>query len=164
MRHVTGFLLALALSAALFFGAGWGVAKFSVLQAGSGTRTITAMTSLHNVLPLAALLGTGLLLGILLAVRRVSALATGLPGLALLGSSALMLIRGRHVLSHLPMPGSHFAAGFSVLLSSGALTLAGAAMIIPLFMPARWQGSAADVEEFDDDDDYSVTAALGMVP
>jgi hypothetical protein len=164
MRHVTGFLLALVLSAALFFGGGWGVAKFSVLQAGSGTRTVTVLTSPHNVLPLAALLGTGLLLGILLAVRRVSALATGLPGLALLGVSALMLVRGRHVLSYLPMPGSHFAAGFTVLLSSGALVLVGAAMIVPLFMPARWRGTAAEVEEFDDDDDYSVTSALGLVP
>jgi hypothetical protein len=164
MRHVTGFLLALVLSAALFFGAGWGVAKFSVLQAGSGARTLTAMTSLHNLLPLAALLGTGLLLGILLAGRRVSALATGLPGIALLGTSALLLVRGRHVLSHLPMPGSHFAAGFSVLLSSGALTLAGAAMVIPLFMPTRWRGTAAELEEFDEDDDYSVTSALGLVP
>ena len=90
MRHITGFFLALAISAALFFGGGWGIARFSALEAGQGLRTAHALTDPHNLLPLAALLGTGLLLGILLAVRRVSALATGLPGLALLGWSALL--------------------------------------------------------------------------
>lgn len=163
MRHVTGFLLALAMSAALFFGAGWGIARFAVLQAGHGTSGLVAWTSLHNVLPLAALLGTGLLLGILLAVRRVSALAAGLPGLALLGWSAMLLLRGRQALSYLPMAGSQQAAGFTVLLTSGALALAGAVMIIPLFMPSRWHGAAAEIEDFDSDE-LSATAALGMVP
>jgi hypothetical protein len=37
-------------------------------------------------------------------------------------------------------------------------------MIIPLFMPTRWRDSAAEIEEFDDDDDYSITSALGLVP
>lgn len=163
MRHVMGILLALALSAALFFGAGWGIAKFSVLHAGHGTRTVNAWTSTHNLLPLAALLGTGLLLGILLAVRRVSALATGLPGVGLLGWSALVLLRGSGGLSHVPMSGSQYASGFSALLSSGALALAGTAMIIPLFMPSRWRGAGEEIEEYDDDD-QSVTSALGLVP
>src|SRR5215813_7258845 len=103
MRHIIGFLLALAVSAALFFGAGWGFSKFSVLVSGQGLRTATAWTSLHNVLPIAALIGTALLLGILLAVRSVSALATGLPGLALIGWSALLLLRGAHALTYIPM-------------------------------------------------------------
>ncbi|HEX9064894.1 MAG TPA: hypothetical protein VF843_07285 [Streptosporangiaceae bacterium] len=162
MRHITGMLLALALSAALFFGAGWGVGKFAILQAGHGTSGLVAWTSLRNVLPLAALLGAGLLLGLLLAVRRVSALATGLPGLALLGWSALVLLRGRQALSYVPMPGSNAAAGFTVLLTSGALVLAGATMIIPLFMPSRWHGPATEVEDYDDD--FAATTALGLVP
>ena len=163
MRHLTGFLLALALAAALFFGAGWGVARFEVLQAGHGTSGLVAWSSLHNVLPLAALTGTGVLAGLLVAVRRVSALAPGLPGLALLGWSAMLLLRGRQAVSHLPMAGSQEAAGFTVLLTSGALALAGAAMIIPLFMPSRWHGTAAEVEDYDDDD-YAATTALGLVP
>jgi hypothetical protein len=158
MRHVTGIVLALGLSAALFFGAGWGVSRFASLQAGHGTAGLVPWTSLHNLLPLAALLATGLLLGLLLAVRRVSALATGLPGLALLAWSALLLLRGRPALSYLPMPGTEAAAGFTVLLTSGALAMAGAAMIIPLFMPTRWHGTADDVEDFDDD--YAPTSAL----
>ena len=94
MRHVLGFILALAASAALFFGAGWGSSRFSVVQSGPGLRTVTAWTTPHNVIPVAALIGTALLIGILLAVRPVSALATGLPGLALIGWSALVLLRG----------------------------------------------------------------------
>ena len=162
MRHIAGFFLALVISAALFFGGGWGIARFSALDAGQGLRTAHALTDLHNVLPLAALLGTGLLLGILLAVRRVSALATGLPGLTLLGWSAYLLLRGQHALSWVPMPGSHYAAGFTTMLSSGVLALLAAAMIIPLFMPSRWRSGVAEVEEYDDD--FSVTSALGLVP
>ena len=58
MRHVIGFFLALAVSAALFFGAGWGSSRFSGLQSGQGLRTVTAWTSPHNVIPVAALAGT----------------------------------------------------------------------------------------------------------
>jgi hypothetical protein len=162
MRHITGFVLALILSAALFFGAGWGISKFSAMQAGHGTRALSAWASLHNALPLAALIGTGLLIGILLAARPVSALATGLPGLALLGWSALVLVRGRQALSYLPMSGSHFAAGFTALLSSGALALVGTAMIIPLFMPSRWRRRGEEVVELDDE--YATSSALGLVP
>lgn len=162
MRHMTGFVLALILSAALFFGAGWGISKFSAMQAGHGTRALSAWVSLHNGLPLAALLGTGLLIGILLAARPISALATGLPGLALLGWSGLVLVRGSQALSYLPMSGSHFAAGFSDLSSSGALALAGTAMIIPLFMPSRWHGSGKEVLELDEE--YATSSELGLVP
>jgi hypothetical protein len=161
MRHITGLILALLLSAALFFGAGWGIATFSVMRAGQGARA-AAWANMHNALPLAALVCTGLLIGILLAVRAVSALATGLPGLALLGWSALVLLRGRQALTYVPLSGSHFATGFSTLLSTGALMLAGTAMIIPLFMPSRWRGSAAEVEELDDE--YATQSALGLVP
>jgi hypothetical protein len=164
MRHLTGFMLALALAAALFFGAGWGVARFEVLQAGHGTTGLTPWTSPHNVLPLAALLGTGLLAGILLGVRRVSALASGLPGLALLSLSAMVLLRGRQALSYLPLSGSQEAAGFTVMLTSGALVLAGAAMIIPLFMPSRWHSTADEAGDYSDDDDFAATTALGLVP
>ena len=162
MRHITGLVLALLLSAALFFGAGWGISKFSAMQAGHGTRALSAWASLHNALPLAALIGTGLLIGILLAVRPVSALATGLPGLALLGWSALVLVRGSQALGYLPMSGSHFAAGFATLSSSGALAVAGSAMIIPLFMPTRWRGSGEEVLQLDEE--YATSSELGLVP
>ncbi len=163
MRHVIGFFLALALSAALFFGGGWGSFRFSAMQSGQGLRTLTAWTSLHNALPIAALVGTALLLGILLAVRPVSALATGLPGLALIGWSALVLLRGTHALTYIPMSGSRYAAGFSTMLSSGVLLLLGAAMIIPIFMPSRWRSNLREeIEEYGED--ISTASALGLVP
>src|SRR5260221_14756400 len=107
MGDVLGLFLAGALSAAVFLGGGGGTSRFSGMAGGQGRRGATAWTSLHNVLPLAALIGTALLLGILLAVRQVSALATGLPGLALIGWSALVLLRGAHALSYVPIAGSH---------------------------------------------------------
>lgn len=163
MRHVIGLILALAVSAALFFGAGWGFSRFSAMQSGQGLRTVTAWTSLHNILPLAALIGTALLLGILLAVRRVSALATGLPGLALIGWSALVLLRGAHALTYIPVSGSRYATGFSTMLSSGVLLLLGIAMIIPIFMPSRWRSQVKEVEDFTSED-LSAASALGLVP
>jgi hypothetical protein len=162
MRHITGLILALVLSAALFFGAGWGIATFSVMQAGRGTQAGSAWANTHNALPLTALVCAGLLIGVLLAVRAVSALATGLPGLAALGWSAFVLLRGRQALSYVPLSGSHVAVGFSTLLSTGTLALAGTAMIIPLFMPSRWRGHPAEVEELDDE--YATQSALGLVP
>ena len=162
MRHVIGFFLALAVSAALFFGAGWGTSRFSGLQSGQGLRTVTAWTSLHNVIPVAALAGTALLLGILLVVRRVSALATGLPGLVLIGWSALVLLRGSHALTYIPMSGSRYGAGFATMLSSGFLLFLGIAMIIPIFMPSRWRGNEQEVEDYAED--FETEKALGLVP
>ncbi len=56
-------------------------------------------------------------------------------------------------------------AGFGERLA-GNLTwvsaLAGTAMIIPLFMPSRWHGTAAEIEDYDDD--YAATTAVGLVP
>jgi len=162
MRHVTGFFLALAAAAALFFGGGWGIARFNQIFAAHGLRDAAAWTNTHNIAPLVALLATGLFIGILLSVRRVSALATGLPGLALIGWSALVILRGNSALRYIPMSGSHFAAGFSTMLSSGALMLVGAGLIVPVFIPSRWRSHPAEVEEYDDD--YATTSALGLVP
>jgi hypothetical protein len=164
MRHVTGFFLALAAAAALFYGGGWGIARFNDILAARGLRDPAAWTNLHNVLPLVALLGTGLFIGLLVSVRRVSALAPGLPGLALIGWSALVILRGRTALTYIPMPGSHYATGFAAMLSSGALMLVGAGLIIPLFMPSRWRSYQSEIEEYDDDDFAATSSTLGLVP
>lgn len=156
VRHITGFILALAMSAALFFGGGWGISRIIALR-GAGD----ALTSSHGLLALAAVLGTGLLLGILLAAPGISPLGSGLPGLALLGWSALVVLHNKYALKFLPLPGSHYAAGFSVMLFSGVLALIGAVMIVPLLVPSRWRGR---LDDDDDDDDFSVPAVLGLVP
>jgi hypothetical protein len=93
MRHVLGFFLALAASAALFFGGGWGIARFHHVFAAHGLRDATAWTNMHNVFPLAALLATGLFIGILASVRRVSGSAC--LACPLIGWSALVILRGR---------------------------------------------------------------------
>jgi hypothetical protein len=163
MRHFTGFLLALAMSAALFFGGGWGIWRIaSAHVAGGPFAGGHVLTSVPGLLAVGAVVGTGLLLGIVLAAPAVSPLAPGLPGLALLGWSGLMIAHSSYALRFVPLPGSHYAAGFTSMLLSGALALVGAAMIIPLLLPSRWRRRYID-DEFDDDD-IDVAAELGLVP
>jgi hypothetical protein len=141
MRHVFGIILAVAMAAALFFGAGWGVERITALHARGGS-----LTSAHGLIAVAVVLGTGLLLGILVAVPGISPLGGGLPGLLLLGWSALEVASARRAARLIPMHGHSFAAGFGSMLVTGVLALAGAVMIVPLFLPSRWRrrGSADD--------------------
>jgi hypothetical protein len=145
MRHLFGVVFALVMAAALFVGAGWGVAKATSLHA-SGS----SLTSTHGLIALAALVGAGLLLGVLLAVPAVSPLATGLPGIVLLGWTALLAVSTRRAEQLIPLHAHSFAAGFTTMLTSGVLALAGAVMIVPLFVPARWRRRYVD-----DEDDYA---------
>jgi hypothetical protein len=144
MRHLFGVVLGLLVAAALFAGAGWGVAKATSLHA-SGS----SLTSTHGLIALAALGGVGLLLGVLLAVPAVSPLATGLPGIGLLGWTALLVVSARRAEQLIPLRAHTFAFGFGTMLTSGVLALAGAVMIVPLFVPSRWRRRYAD------DDDYA---------
>ena len=153
MRHVTGFVLAVVISAALFFGGGWGVARVVRLQAPGG-----ALMNAHGAVAIAAIAGTGLLLGILLAAPAVSPLAAGLPGLALLGWSALLIAGSGRALRLVPLHGTAYAAGFTTMLVNGILILAGAVMIVPLFVPSRWRRRRYD----DDYDDISVPEVIGL--
>jgi hypothetical protein len=156
MRHLTGFVLAVAMAVALYFCAGWGVSRVAALQAHGG-----ALNTAHGLLALGALAGTGLLLGILLAVPVISPLAAGLPGLVLLGWSALLVVSARRALEIIPLHGHgyYFTAGFTTLLVNGILALLGAVMVIPLFVPSRWRGRAGGD---DADADLDVPAALGL--
>jgi hypothetical protein len=153
MRHVIGFILAAVMSAALFFGAGWAVSRTL-----PGQLTHQAGLSTHAALALAALAGTGLLLGILLVAPIISPLAAGLPGLILLAWSGLLVVSTGHALRLIPLAGTVYATGFTTLLASGMLGLAGAVMIVPLFIPSRWRRRDND----DDDDDISMPEAIGL--
>ena len=144
MRHLFGVVFALIVAAALFAGAGWGVAKVTSLHA-SGS----SLTSTHGAAALAALVVVGLLLGILLAVPAISPLATGLPGIVLLGWTALLVVSAKRAEQLIPLHGHSFAAGFGTMLTSGVLALAGAVLIVPLFVPSRWRRRYLD--EGDDD-------------
>jgi hypothetical protein len=161
MRHLLGFLLALAMSAALFFGGGLGAWRFSTWHGAASGVGFHALIKEPNYAPLAALLGAAALLGILLVVQRVSPLATGLPGLALLGWSAYFVLRGHKALSYVPLQGSHYAAGFTVLLESGFAAFLGVVMLAPFMLPSRWHGPEIELDLGNEDVD--MPTAVGLV-
>ena len=158
MRHLSGLVFALVASAALFFGGGAGAWLFIQSHGAAAGLTLHALTTPSVLGPLAGLVGTGLLVGILVAVRPVSPLGPGLPGLALLAWSGLLVARGAYALTFVPLASTHYAAGFSRLLVSGVLAMIGSAMIVPLLMPSRWRPQSAD--EFGDD--FDVPTAIGL--
>jgi hypothetical protein len=136
MRHLYGAVLAIALAAAVFFAASWG--NYKLGAAGLPT-TNGSLFSDHTILgAMGALLGTGLLAGLLITIPWVSPLASGLPGLALLGWTGLYLGNVHDALRFIPLKGYDYGLGFQALLISGVLGLAGIAMIIPMFIPSRW--------------------------
>ena len=142
MRHLAGVVLAIVMAAAVFFAASWGymklvtaLARSTVLPAGGGS-----LIHDHAVLEgFGALLGVGLLAGLLIAIPRISPLAAGLPGLALLGWTGLYLFSVRRAVQYIPLKSHSYGAGFQALLFDGMLALAGLAMVIPLFVPSRWR-------------------------
>jgi hypothetical protein len=153
MRHFIGLILALALAAALFLAGGWGAEHIGALAGHS-----VGLPSRTGLIGLAAVLGTGLFLGILLAVPAISPLATGLPGLVLLGWTALLALSAHRALAWIPLQGHTFGAGFRVLLLNGTLALIGAAMIVPLFLPSRWR-----TDRYDDSDVLEIPAPTGLL-
>lgn len=138
MRHLTGIVLAIVMTAALFCAATWGYVRFlaqsSRLPAGA-----SLLSDHHALFALGALAGTGLLAGILIAAPRISPLAAGLPGLLLVGLSVLYLVSVRRADELIPLRSHVFGTGFETLLARGLLGAAGLAMIVPLFVPSRWR-------------------------
>jgi hypothetical protein len=145
MRHVFGVVLAMVTGAVLFLAAGWGVAEITSLHSRG-----TVLTATPGLAAIGAVLGAGLLLGILLAVPAVSPLAAGLPGIALLGWSALLVVSARRATRLIPLQGHSFAAGFASLLTTGVLVLVGAVMVVPLFVPSRWRRQPAEYDYADE--------------
>ena len=141
MRHLIGVALAIVMAAAVFFAGSWGYLK---LLAGPANRVLPAgggsLIHDHAVLEgFGALLAVGLLAGLLMALPVISPLASGLPGLALLGWTGLYLFNVRRAVQYIPLKSQTYATGFEALLFDGVLALAGLAMIIPLFVPSRWR-------------------------
>jgi hypothetical protein len=141
MRHWIGFGLAIALALTMFFGGGWGLARMSALPAEGLT-----MTSNRGLAALGVLTLVGLLLGILMVAPTISPLAAGLPGLVLLGWTALLSVSSTLAVRLIPMSNEPSGAGFHGLLASGVAALLGFAMIFPLFVPSRWWGDRRDDE------------------
>ena len=161
MRHRIGIILAIIMSGVLFFPGAWGYLRLlrfpapaadrlSQLPAGGGS-----LISDHNVLiALAAIGGTGLLAGILIAVPRISPLAAGLPGLVLLAWTGLFLVSVRQGVDLIPLRSDPFGAGFESMLFNGILGAAGLAMIVPMFVPSRWRARRTDESETTGADEF----------
>jgi hypothetical protein len=142
MRHLVGVVLAIVLAAAVFFAASWGYLRLLIGPAGIGALPGGGGSLLHNHAVLegfGALLGVGLIAGLLIAVPRISPLAAGLVGLALLAWTGLYLFSVRRAVQYIPLKTQPYGRGFEAMLFDGVLALAGLAMIIPLFVPSRWR-------------------------
>ena len=156
MRHFIGLILGLVLAAALFFAGGWGAEHVSALAVGHSV----GLPSRTGLIGLAAMLGVGLLMGVLLVVPAVSPLATGLPGLVLLGWTALLAVSAHRALAWIPLQSYAYGLGFRALLLSGMLALIGIAMIIPMFLPGRWHSTRG----YEDDSDVlELPAPTGLL-
>jgi hypothetical protein len=150
MRHRIGIVLAVIMTGVLFFAGTWGYVRLlrlpapadqlSQLPAGGGS-----LISDNNVLlAFAAVAGTGLLAGVLIAAPRISPLAAGLPGLLLLGWTGLYLFSVRQGVDLIPLRSDPFGAGFEAMLFNGVLAAVGLAMIVPMFVPSRWRARKTD--------------------
>jgi hypothetical protein len=149
MRHVMGIVLAVGLGAALFFAAGWGydhLLGIPVVNGGASTLPAGGGELLHDhtvLYAFGALAGTGLLAGLLVAVRRVSPLAPGLPGLALVAWTVVYGLGVRRAVHYIPLRGTAYGVGFEAMLMNGLLAAAGLALVVPLFIPSRWRPAAS---------------------
>jgi hypothetical protein len=156
MRHLYGVALAVLLAAAVYFGAAWGYTLVfngvgASASANSGQPTANggglpaAGGSLflngHVMLGGGLMLAVGLAIGLLMVLPRVSPLAAGLPGLALVAWTALYVTDVREAVKLIPWPTHGFGIGFEILLFDGLLGMAGLAMIVPLFVPSRWRSA-----------------------
>ena len=146
MRHLYGIALASIMTLVMFFAGAWGYERLLRLPAPADSSPAalpadggSLLSSSAVLYALAAVAVTGVLAGILVAVPRVSPLAAGLPGLLLIGWTALYL-HSVHVATDLiPLKSYAFGAGWEALLFNGILAAVGLAMIVPLFIPSRWR-------------------------
>ncbi len=155
----------------MFFAGAWGYLQLlrlpvppgqaNALPAGGGS----LLSNSTALLALAALVATALLAGLLVGVPWFSPLASGLPGLLLIGWTAVYLVSVRRAVELIPLRTHSFGAGWEGLLFNGILGAVGVVMIFPMLIPSRWRGSArAERDAFTRDvDDYltAVTADDG---
>jgi hypothetical protein len=171
MRHRIGLVLAVIMTGMLFFPGAWGYLRLlrlpavpgqpSLLPAGGGS----LITDTNVLAALAAIAGTGLLAGILIAAPRISPLAAGLPGLLLLGWTGLYLVRVRQAVDLIPLRSDPFGAGFEAMLFNGILGAAGLAMIVPMFVPSRWRSRRpAEIDDIRADDFFSELSGTAGTP
>src|SRR6185437_9122978 len=113
MRHLMGVVLAIVMTAAIFFAASWGYLKLLIGPAGPGSGALPGAggSLLHNH---AVLEGFGALLGV-----------------ALLAWSGYYLFSVRHAVQYIPLKSRPYGAGFEAMLFDGVLAMAGLVMVVP---------------------------------
>jgi hypothetical protein len=172
VRHLYGIALASITTLAMFFGGAWGYARLLSLSALSGkTAALPAaggsLLSNTNVRwALAALVATGLLIGIGVAAPWISPLASGLPGLLLIGWTGIYLTSVSRATELIPLRSHAFGAGWEALLFSGTLGELGLVMIIPMFVPSRWRKRRDETQIVEADDflaDLTSNAKTGQL-
>jgi hypothetical protein len=163
MRHLVGVLLAVVLAAAVFFAGSWGYLKLLIGPSTLGTLPGGGGSLIHHTTVIegfGALAGVGLVAGLMIAVPRISALASGLPGLVLLAWTGLYLFNVRRAVQLIPLKTYAYGTGFEAMLFDGILAAVGLAMIIPLFVPSRWRLMAGTAEP----EPYDATGATAAYP
>jgi hypothetical protein len=148
----------------MYFAGAWGYLRLLKLPVPPGQLSAlpaaggSLLSNGSLLLALAALIATAVLAGLLAMLPSVSPLASGLPGLLLLGWTTLYLVSVRRAVEFIPLRSHATGAGWEALLFNGLLGAAGAVMILPMFFPARWRtprkarhgGSRSSVREVDD--------------
>lgn len=149
MRHLIGLGLAVAVALAVFFGGAWGYVRLlrvPVVNGAASTLPAAGGSLLHSgsvLWAFAALAGTAVLIGACAVIPWVSPLATGLPGLVLIGVTVWYGLNVRQAVHYIPLRGDAFGYGFEALLFNGVLAAAGLVMVVPLCVPSRWRSPGA---------------------
>jgi hypothetical protein len=170
MRHLLGVAGALALAAAVFFAASWGylrLLRIPVVNGGASTLPAQGGGLLHdtNVLyAFAAVAGTALLAGIFIAVRWISPLAAGLPGLVLIAWTVVYGFSVRRAVHYIPLRSDTYGTGFEAMLFNGVLAAAGLALVVPLFIPSRWRARPAGLSAAEARDATQVLQPTETIP
>jgi hypothetical protein len=139
MRHFLGFLLGLVLAPLLALGAGWGASKFTELSV-----TLREHASAEQWAGLAALVGIGLVIGLLASAPWISPVAPLIVGLVYVGYSGFYAAAPRTALD--PLPNNDAARYVMQMLGVGVVALVGGALLVSAFMPARWRPASAGDE------------------
>ena len=141
MRHLIGLVLGIVLTPLLAAGPVW-----SYQRAAGLAGTARSFEDLRpDVLPaIAVMAAIGLVLGLVLAARWVSPLASLVPALAYLGVTGAYVAAPFQVLPRVP-EGEPYGIGVA-FLGSGVYALLGMALLIPSFLPSRWRRAAREPE------------------
>lgn len=154
MRHVFGFVLGLVMVPAVVVVPGWALPRL-VYIAGFGGDFMSVI-GLLTVIPLVVL---AVLVGVCVAVRRVSALASVIPAITLCGLTGSYILAPGLAVGFLP--GTEWGQGVTQLLMLGAYLPLGVMLMLPLFMPSRWRRPVEEEEGFDDlAEDYEDDAPM----